>query len=349
MRRLLLAVLLLCSWAAFAQELRTTLTTQIKQLRAAAAAQPAGDEMWKDQKGDVDSLLNRAEAAVSAGRLYLGLDLVGYAGRALHSFENTRQQGTFQAAFDRDRLTLVSLDAKAHKRDWSNTPAAVRALAESAQGQTLTLVDASKAYAEVTSRESGLYYLGEAKADAEFASWLHGLGLKRSGTAFGARDIAAEIDTLQEKVTAAFQPPASINNHRDFIHLNSTLKLARELDGAGLHYGAVYQYMVALQQFGAMNEAAPTAEQQAKLREELAASRAKFTKSKQDDSLALMFVERAEEKLTSEKPSEAEVKAAAAIVQNVLPSYAALKNSPAPTRSKPPSDVVLTLVRWPYT
>jgi len=348
MRRLL-AVLLLFSCATFAQDLRSQLTTEIKQLRATAAAQPANDELWKDLHGDVDTLLNRADAAVSANRLYLGLDLIGYAQRLLQSFQNTQTKTPFQTAFDKDRATLVSLDAKARQRDWSAAPAAVRALAESSQGQALTLVDASKAYAEVTSPTSGFFYLGEAKADEQFATWVHALQVKRSGTPFHARDISSELDSLQQKVTSAFKPPASTDKHSEFIRLNSMLKTGTELNAASLHYGAAYQYLTAIQQFGMIDDATPSAEQQTKLREELVAARAKYEKSRDDDSLALMFVERAEEKLASADKTPANAKAAAAIVHIALPAYAELKTAAPRAPSKPTSDVVLTLVRWPYT
>lgn len=348
MRRLL-AVLLLLSCAMFAQDLRSKLSTEIKQLRATAAAQPANDELWKDLHGDVDALLNRADGAISANRLYLGLDLIGYAQRLIQSFQNTQTKTPFQAAYDKERPVLISLDAKARQRDWSTAPAAMRALAESAEGQALTLVDASKAYAEVTSPTSGFFYLGEAKADEQFAGWVHALQVKRTGKPFHARDLSVELDALQQKVTAAFKPPASIDKHSEFIRLNSMLKTATELNAAGLHFGAAYQYLAAIQQFGMTEDATPSPEQQSKLREELAAARATYSKSPDDDSLALMFVERAEEKLAGADKKPPDAKAAAAIVHNALPAYARLKTAAPSAPSKPTSEVVLTLVRWPYT
>jgi hypothetical protein len=340
----------LCTSLAFAQDLRSKLKSQIELLRTAAAAVPTNDEDGKQIHDDVTSLLTRAEASVAAGRMYLATDEIGRATTELRAFEYSRQQKDYNTALSHERPILVSLDADARKQDWSRSPAAMRALAEAAQGQSLTLVEASKAYANVTSQEAGLYYLGEAKADTAFASFVHNLGATAKRTPFAPHPVAAELTALQQQVTDSFKPPASIEQHRLFIRLNSTLKLARELDSAGLRYGAAYQYLAGVQQFGMLSPAPPESER-AGIREKLAAVHKRFSDSHADDSLALMFVERADEALAAHdgKPSDGEWSAIAAIANRVLPAYDALLRAPAVAPARSNAAVTLTLVRWPYT
>lgn len=351
MRQRVLMILLLCSCTAFAADIRDKLLTAIAQLRAHASSQPQNDELWRDVQNDVTVMLTRAEASLQAGRLYLAVDELGRARVTFGAYEDARQQTPFDVAWKTDRPQLVSLDAAARNRDWSDVPAAVRALAETAQGQTMALVDASKAYAEVTSEKSGLYYLGEAKADEQFATYVYSLAFRRSGTLFAARAVSADIQKLQQQVTASFKPPLSIDRHSDFIRLNSMLKLARELDASGLHYGAAFQYLSAIQQFGVIKETPPTSGQQAHLRQALANEHERLSKTAHDDSLALMFVERAQERLTlhDNHPSDADWTAIAAIVEHVLPAYAELQTAAPKAPKQNPNEVVLTLVRWPYT
>src|SRR5438309_900221 len=80
-----------------------------------------------------------------------------------------------------------------------------------------------------------IFYLGEAQGEAEFARFCAGLNLPRKGRAIALRSLLPELLALQEKTNAAFQPPRSIDQHPRFIALNSTLKLARELDAAKLY------------------------------------------------------------------------------------------------------------------
>ena len=65
-----------------------------------------------------------------------------------------------------------------------------------------------------------------------------------------ACSILPELLALQQKANAAFQPPRSIDLHPRFIALNSTIKLARELDASKSYAGALYQYLEAARHYG---------------------------------------------------------------------------------------------------
>jgi len=149
-----------------------------------------------------------------------------------------------------------------------------------------------------------------------------------------------ELVAIQQKASAAFVPPKSIEQHPRFITLNSAIKLARDLDAAKAYHGALYQYLEAVRQFGMLDQPPVDAAGQAQVREQLrTASRA--------DSMAAVFVERALGWAEHGEPDE--WRAAAVIAAQVLPAYAtALKGAPALRQSKGKT-VEVTLVRWPYT
>ena len=60
------------------------------------------------------------------------------------------------------------------------------------------------------------------------------------------RRLSDELDALEGELLSAYKPPASIDRHREFIAASSTLKEARELDAAGLSYGALLRYLQAV-------------------------------------------------------------------------------------------------------
>jgi hypothetical protein len=258
----------------------------------------------------------------------------------------------FEAQWKKSSVKLAALDREAKQRKWAGVPVAVRALAESAQGQGPTLVEASRAYASVTSADAGYFYLGQATADEEFARFVYGLGVRTKNAGFAPRSILPEIQKLQDKINAAFVPPRSIEKHKDFIRLNSTLKLAGELDAAQLYAGALYQYMQAVILFELLEAKDVDSAQQASLHEQIAAARKRAKGARGDDSLAQMFVERAETLIANKAGKEAtpeEWKNASVVVNEALPAYYEVLSSHAKLPEQQRDAVTVTLVRWPYT
>ncbi len=270
----------------------------------------------------------------------------------------------FESAWLQARTELSALDGKARTHPWGKTPAAVRAIAETAEGQTKILLEASRAYAGVTNAGAGLYYLGQAKAAAESAIFCSGLRPSGEAAPLPLRSVSPEIRQLQERTVAAFTPPRSIQLHTEFIRLNATIKLAGELDAAGLQAGALYQYLDALEQLGRLDAASLDAARRSALRGETAALDRQLRGSPTDSSIARLFLERAEEHLaggtgsargtggTGAKeaaPSADDWKAIAVLVERVLPAYFSFQK-PAPSQNQRASQpITVTLVRWPYT
>jgi hypothetical protein len=161
-----------------------------------------------------------------------------------------------------------------------------------------------------------------------------------------------ELQRLQEKTNAAFQPPRSVDLHPRFIALNSSLKLAKELDAARFYAGALYQYLEAVRHYGMLDAPPLDATRQSELKATLTATRKKLAESKQDNSIAQLFLERAESQVVhsdGSSPSADEWNSARVIVDQVLPAYYAAQKPASPLQQASGKTVDITLVRWPYT
>ncbi|HYX54258.1 MAG TPA: hypothetical protein VE783_12455, partial [Candidatus Limnocylindrales bacterium] len=258
----------------------------------------------------------------------------------------------FETEWNKASLELTSLDEKARQRNWSGAPVAMRALAEVAQGRVTPLLEGSRGFATSTKPADGLLYMGEATGQAEFSSFLYGLNVPCKGEALALRSYLPELQRLQQKVNAAFVPPKSIEMHPRFIALNSTLKLGQELDSSRSYAGALYAYLEATRHFGMLDTPVPDADKLKKLRAAVAEKLKALASSQQDESMQQLFLQRAQNYLAHDDASKSqddELKAAAVIVEQVLPAYAAALKPAAPVMRAPAKTVDITLVRWPYT
>jgi hypothetical protein len=228
-------------------------------------------------------------------------------------------------------------------------PAAVRALAEAALPQVRVFYDASLEYGRSTTPQFGLYYIGVARAQREFADFCRKLSTATPRRAPALRGLATELDGLEAELLAAYRPPASIDQHGEFIAASAALKEARELDAAGLRYGALARYLTAAQRFAAMRPA-PAGLDRAVLERRLAEFRERIAAGPVDHSIAGLLVETAQADLAAAKPdAPAPPPIAAAIATDVLPRYFAALEPARPAPSRPAPRVTVTLVRWPYT
>ena len=339
-------------------EVTAKVAAEVVRLRELAAEQMPSEEGWKDLEPAVNRLLTRAEDGVRTGRVLAATEDVAKVRVYMEAFAGSRVSSeaatmpAFEAAWKKASVELTAMDASANKRAWAGKPTVQQALAESAQGQSLTTVEASRAYATVTNTNAGYYYLGEARADADVASFVYSLTLPSEGKRFPLRSWLPELQGLQKKVNEGFVPPKSIDRHSDFIRVNSAIKLARDLDSSKLYAGALYQYLTAVQLFAAMNADVPNAAKQAELRRGLEEWKIRLRQSKRDDSLAKMFVERAELWINHGDGSEVNAdqwKAATSVLKAVLPAYEQALSAVPPMEKESKKLVTVTLVRWPYT
>lgn len=355
------AVLLAVTVATFvgalgAGEAEDPLAAEIERWSAFVSTNATADELWKDIKEPSETLLTRAREALLGGRRLLALQRLAPAREQLSAWsyvqarpaEARKQLADFEAEWTRmggvlrDDLGALAPDGLAGVR-----PAAVRALGEAALPQVRIYYEASVEYGRNTMPEYGLFYLGAAQAQREFAALCRTLTSDSPLAAPALRGLRGEIDALEAELLALYRPPASIDKHREFIVASATLKEARELDTAGLRYGALLRYLQASLRLAPLRPPAPAVEAAA-LGKQLRELDARLSAGGVDHSLGRLFVEAAEAELAAATPAPGPA-SAPAITDHVLPRYFAALEPAKPEAPRSEARVTVTLVRWPYT
>ena len=317
------------------------------------------DPFLKSVGSSVQAALKAADDSLRAGRVYLALESLAQAADLLHGAQEVSEKTSamngmpaFESEWGKTSQQVAALSKQVRARKWDGAPAALRALAETSLGRSVPLLDGGRGFAIANGPKDGLFYLGEARGQAEYAKFCGSLPLPRAKQAWAARSLLPELLALQGKADAAFQPPRSIEQHPRFIALNSTIKLARELDSAKSYYGAMYQYLEAVRHFGMLDAAPLDAAQQAALRAAVEAERRKLEASESDDSIVQLFLERGDAQTAhadGAAPSADEWRSAKVIVSQVLPAYAAARTAAPSMPQTAGKTIDVTLVRWPYT
>ena len=328
--------------------------TSMRALLAANAAKT--DPLWVQVRPGVTAALDLAQQALAAGRRWTALERLAAARTNLvaaryvseRPAEARRDVPGFEAEWARMGAELgAATDAPTAKAFDRVYPAAARALAEASAFQVRVMYDAGIEYGRATDADSGLYYVGSAQAQQQFAAFARTV-LRSATPAVPVRSLAAETDALETTLLALYRPPVSIDRHPEFIGASSALKEARELDEAGLRYGALQRYLLAVLRTALLRPAPPLSEAEA-LRARLLAVAPRLSDFSSDHTIAAMFLERALTELDRPEPTAASVGIAQAVADEVLPKYfAALEAGPSPVAPRTPR-VTVTLVRWPFT
>jgi hypothetical protein len=343
-----------------AQEPKAQIKSEIERLQQSLNEKPISSPDFPDINSAIVGALNGASEALDAGKFYLSLerllqaeDLFLGARVAVDKADAVKSSfPAFEAEWEKASQNLKTLNEETHKKDWRSSPLALRALSETAEGRSVPLLEGGRGFATSTKPSDGLFYTGQAQGEAYFARFSSSVFLAGNSASFPLRSYLPELQKLQEKTNAAFKPPRSIELHSRFIALNSTLKLAEELDAQKLYAGALYQYLEATRHYGMLDATPLDAAQQSALITDLAATRKKLAASKQDDSLAQLFHERAESQIAhadGSAPSADEWRSARVILDQVLPAYFAARKPASPLQQASGKTVDITLVRWPYT
>ena len=336
-RSIALLALFLASAAATAPD---PLADAIARWRAFLGTPEASAKSWTDVKPIAESILPRAQDALQHGRRLLALyrfvtvrpllEAAAYASR--HSEKD------FEREWKRSRPAMPPVGSFA-----SITPAAARALAEAAALRSRGYYDASRDYAANTTPAIGLFYIGQSLGEHSTIDFMRSVNLSHGGRALTLRPLAPDIDALGRELLASYKPPASIDNHSQFIGVSSLIKEAHELDAAGLRDGALIRYLesaLRFAQIGTKPLARPDIE--SRLRDFARRIRDAAT----DHSIAGIYLEAAESDLET---NPADPKVASAVVTAVLPRYFAALAPPPPQPQLAAARATVTLVRWPYT
>ena len=126
--------------------------------------------------------------------------------------------------------------------------------------------------------------------------------------------------------------------------------MAQELDSSKFYAGALYEYLEATRHYGMIEGAAVDPAKQAALKNAVAEAQKRFDASSQDDSIAQIFIERANSYLThpdGSAPSSDEWKATQVILEQVLPAYTAAEKPATGSELRKTVDITRSLALYP--
>ena len=328
------------------------LSTELDRWTAFVRTNASVDEMWKQVKEVSAPVLERARTALASDRRLLATQLVLTARAPLSAAaymqsppaSAAKDGPAFEAEWARMGRVLAARFAKPRVDALDAVrPAALRALGEAVLLQPRGFYDASLEYGRATMPDYGLFYIGSAQAAGEIVDLSRSLSATDAGPPPPpVRSVRPEIEALESDLLASYRPPLSVDRHPDFIAASASLKEARELDEAGLAYGALLRYLQAAQRFYPLRATPATAPPNDRLRQ----LEARLSADGRDHSLGRLFLERAGEALAASPPETA---VAEAIVSDVVPRYLAALAAPRPEPARAEPRFTVTLVRWPYT
>jgi hypothetical protein len=341
MKRALLSiavVLALGGGAGTAQEsLATRLSTEVASLTGTAER-----VVPQEQRPALLARLGRAKAAIDANRLHLALYEVEGAYVMTHAYAGANELSGVKTSEEFAARWRSAGEPRAGGAADQSAPNLVRAMAASAARRAPVTYRAALPYGQDAGVSAGAYYLGEARALADFADFARRLPWKRDGAALNIRSIQPELDAFDAEVTTAYETMTPAE-HPTYIVVSVLLKRARSLSDNGDHAGALLEYLLARLRFAPLRKGEAPAADTARLSE----ARARLDAAR-DHSIARMFLEMAEAAL--EGGVETARRNAGIIAGDVLPAYhAALGPAARTTTTTANADVTITLVRWPFT
>lgn len=332
------------------------LAAEIDRWLEQVQSHPDTDPLWADLKQSSLPALERAREELREGRRLLALerfastraDLAAALHFGEHSAEERKDMAAFEAVWKRAGGEMQTDLGTPSPARFDGMPALVRALSEAALPQVRAYYDASLDYGHSMTAGAGLFYLSHAQAQRDLLALYRSLSTpSQRKAAPPLRSIRPEIDALEDEILAEYKPPASIERHSEFIAVNGTLKEARELDAAGLRYGALLRYLQAAQQFGPLRSGPPpiaTGDLAGRMRD--LASR--LSAGGIDHGIGELFLETARSEAARVTPGSTSIPATD-LVNDVLPRYFAALEPARPQPARPEPQVTVTLVRWPYT
>ncbi len=307
----------------------------------------SASEDWKSIRESTLPLMQRAETALNSGQRNLAIHVLGAVRMNLaaqkyvqeHHVSGETKLSALEEEWNKARPTLQS---PGRPRNLGFLPASVRAVAEASYSEIKVYYEASLEYGKNTMPEYGFYYLGLSQGQLEFIDFLDQMrAAPGSVQQLELPGLAGQIEALEDKLLAAYKPPASVEHHANFIRASALIKQAHELYDAGLTYGALYRLLYASQVLSRITEAGQSidVDETAKRTKEISG---RLRDTNRDHSIGLIFLE-----LANETPYNGET--ARSVFESILPIYF---SSFEPPKSQPEKEVpvaTVTLVRWPYT
>jgi hypothetical protein len=236
----------------------------------------------------------------------------------------------FESEWKRLGPVLDEKEKQLAGNNWRSSPAAVRALAESAQTQVRPYYQSGRLYGLNTTIDDGLYYLGLSPALLDYALFCQSLKFGQAPqAAFKLAPLSDALAGLESETLRSFRRAEADGQYQQndtqrlrYIRANVTLKMASELNREKRTAGAFHKYLEATLYLGLADNPTPGDITRLKSQSEAFATRLKD--SKVDHSIGRLYWEMAQAALRRAEeapPGGEELKRATVILEKVLPAY----------------------------
>src|SRR5215831_7108057 len=309
-----------------------TLTDQVvncaNQLRAIV---PVADE-FKDQRERVLSSLNDLEAAARDGHQYLALYRLQSLWTSIQPVEYSRSKAAiakqglpaFENSWRRLSTELKSQEASINKAIPPRLPTAVRGLIQICLTKSQAYYESSRPFGEDVQIRSGLYYMGVAGAELDFASMCLRQNFAGHPSSPPFHSLGSALQQLDNNIVDLYKQRDSPQLVEEFIALSSNMEFANQLERAGRYDGALVAYLDTVLKLGLLEMAAPATDALAALRDSLDTFASRLADGRRDNSVGLIYCAMARRALAhaAAAPQSADdLKKAAVLVNRVLPAY----------------------------
>jgi hypothetical protein len=316
--------LCLATGASLAQ--RNEIASGITHQKAALAAL----KLDADTKASFTNQLNRAEAALQSGYPLLAL---------YHLQSPWARLGAH--AYMESKAGVAKAGNPAYEREWSRLgkelaekerglspvtvrrlPASVRGLIQASRMLSRPYYQSGRLFGLNTTLGQGLYYMGVAPGNIDFALFCQQLPFPASRPAPRLRPLDGELARLESDTLEAYKR-SSAEDRPAFNEVNSILKLASELNQARWLEGALHKYLEASAILGMVTAPAPDPGRLASVREQIESSGARLESNSADHSIALLYLQMARKAIepVNGEVAPAGLKRAAVVTEQVLPRY----------------------------
>ena len=303
--------------------------------------------------------LAAADRAAAAHRTYVGLAALRrcltYAGSLEVLAAQQAVIGTDLAAFrkewERAGVDLRARRAALGEAPGARMPLAVRAMIESELLTFETYYQSALLYGENTTVESGLLYLGFPYGVLDFVTFAVSLPMAAPAPAPALPDLGGAMFALDGELLDFYKAQTTPEMRSALAGTNSLFKVVQDLHGARLPAGTFFEYLRTVESLATNRARGVEPPDAAALRARLSTAGPRATDT--DQSIATYFVDRAAGLLSDPEPTVDQRRAAAVVLDTVLPAYDRVLRGDVPAASASSSatgqPVTVTLVRWPYT
>ena len=309
-----------------------TLTDQVvncaNQLRAIV---PVADE-FKDQREQVLSSLNDLEAAARDGHQYLALYRLQSLWTSIQPVEYSRSKAAvakeglpaFEKSWRQLSTELKSQQASINKAIPPMLPTAVRGLIQICLTKSQAYYESSRPFGEDVQLRSGLYYMGVASAELDFASLCLRQSFSGQPSSPPFHSLGPELLRLDNSIVELYKQRDAPELVEEFIALSSNMELANQLERAARYDGALIAYLDTILKLGLLEVPAPSPEAAATLGTRLDQMANRLGDGNRDNSVGMIYLAMARQALarTTAGPQASDnLKKAAVVIDRVLPAY----------------------------